>query len=226
MDLNSLLFGEEEWQFLFQTFVRTTIMFLVILIALRFLGKRGVQQLSVFELGVIIGLGSAAGDPMFYKDVGILPSVIVFAVVVSMYRFVTYLISKSDTFETFVEGRPAYILKEGVLLEKFNDQPLGHDELFAVLRQKQIFHLGQLETVIIESDGQLSVFFYPDDQVIAGLPILPHMLKECDEKILEDGVYSCCKCGSTAKLSASTSYRCPKCRHNKCVKALHGKRIR
>ena len=225
MDLNSLLFGEEEWQFLLQTFVRTTIMFLVILIALRFLGKRGVQQLSVFELGVIIGLGSAAGDPMFYKDVGILPSVIVFVVVVSMYRLVTYLISKSDTFETFVEGRPAYILQKGVLLEKFEDQPLGHDELFAVLRQKQIFHLGQIETVIIESDGQLSVFFFPDDKVVEGLPILPHLLNDCSETITEPGTYSCCKCGTTAKSDALAPYICPRCKHNKCVKALHGKRI-
>jgi uncharacterized membrane protein YcaP (DUF421 family) len=46
---------------------RTGIMFLVIIFGLRLLGKRGVKQLSVFELVVIIGLGSAAGDRCFTK---------------------------------------------------------------------------------------------------------------------------------------------------------------
>ena len=68
-DWENLLLGERDWQFLLMVALRTAAMFLVILIGLRMLGKRGVSQLSVFELGVIVGLGSAAGDPMFYKDV-------------------------------------------------------------------------------------------------------------------------------------------------------------
>lgn len=73
----------EDWSFLPETVLRSLIMFIVILISLRLLGKRGVKQLSIFELVVIIGLGSAAGDPMFYKDVGILPAIIVFSMVVA-----------------------------------------------------------------------------------------------------------------------------------------------
>lgn len=69
-DLKQILLGSEEWSFLLETVLRTSIMFLIIIFGLRLLGKRGVKQLSVFELVVIIGLGSAAGDPMFYKDVG------------------------------------------------------------------------------------------------------------------------------------------------------------
>ena len=70
-DWKQLLLGSEECSFLPETILRTSIMFIVILIGLRLLGKRGVKQLSVFELVVIIGLGSAVGDPMFYKDGGI-----------------------------------------------------------------------------------------------------------------------------------------------------------
>lgn len=225
MDWKSLLFGEEEWHFLFNTFLRTTIMFVVILIGLRLLGKRGIHQLSVFELGVIIGLGSAAGDPMFYKDVGILPSIVVFIVVISMYRFVTYLISKSDRFEHFIEGKAAYILNEGVILKSFGKQPLGRDEFFATLRQKQVFHLGQVETVIIESDSQLSVYFYPDDQVRYGLPILPGSLDNALKNIIDPGMYSCSFCGHTQSLKSQPNYSCPICSNDKCVRAMKGKRI-
>ncbi len=50
-----LLLGGESWSFLPETALRTIIMFIIILAGLRILGKRGVKQLSVFELVVIIG---------------------------------------------------------------------------------------------------------------------------------------------------------------------------
>jgi len=98
-----LLMGGEEWSFLLETVLRTLIMFIVIMISLRILGKRGVKQLSVFELVVIIGLGSAAGDPMFYKDVGILPALAVFTMIVILYTSITYFIGKNKNFEELVE---------------------------------------------------------------------------------------------------------------------------
>lgn len=226
MDFRSLLLGEEEWQFLISTGVRTTIMFLVILVGLRLLGKRGIHQLSVFELGVIIGLGSAAGDPMFYKDVGILPSVVVFTIVILMYRLVTYLISSSDRFETFVEGREIYILREGVILETFKKQPIAKDEFFAALRQNQVSHLGQVETAIMESDGQISIFYYPDDRVIFGLPILPDALNTGTDAIREEGLYACHTCGNTETLKPLVHSECKVCKNKKWVKAIDGRRIK
>ena len=66
IDWSAILLGSEEWSFLPEVALRTLIMFIIIITGLRFMGKRGVKQLSVVELVVIIGLGSAAGDPMFY----------------------------------------------------------------------------------------------------------------------------------------------------------------
>lgn len=225
MDLESLLFGNEEWQFLLNAFIRTVIMFIVILVGLRVMGKRGIHQLSVFELGVIIGLGSAAGDPMFYRDVGILPAIVVFVVVIALYRLVTYLIAKSDRFETLMEGRPSYILRDGVILEAFKDQPLGHDEFFATLRQNHVSHLGQVETVIIEADGTLSVFYFPDDKVRPGLPILPEDLDQHSDSIAVEGLYSCFLCGTTERLFPSQAFQCSRCEHDRCVKAAEGRRV-
>ena len=103
---------------------------------------------------------------------------------------------------------------------------MGQDEFFATLRQNQVFHLGQVESVIIETDGQLSIFFYPDEKVRHGLPILPDVFEECRETISEEGTYSCFACGTTDQLGLSNKYSCQNCQHVKCVKALNGKRIR
>lgn len=85
-DWKTLLLGTDNWSFLLETILRTSVMFVLILVSLRVLGKRGVKQLSVFELVVIIGLGSAAGDPMFYKNVGLLTTITVFSMVVVLYN--------------------------------------------------------------------------------------------------------------------------------------------
>ena len=49
-NIEQLLLGDEDWNFLLETFFRSIIMFIVLLSGLRLLGKRGVKQLSVLEL--------------------------------------------------------------------------------------------------------------------------------------------------------------------------------
>lgn len=95
IDWRELWMGSESWDFLFQIVFRTLLMFIAIIIGIRVLGKRGVKQLSIFELVVIIGLGSAAGDPMFYREVGLLSSLIVFVIIIALYSALVFLIGKS-----------------------------------------------------------------------------------------------------------------------------------
>lgn len=123
-----------------ETVLRTFIMFIIILVGLRLLGKRGVKQLSIFELVAIISLGSAAGDPMFYKDVGILPALIVFIMIVGLYSFITYLIGKNQKFERLMEGKPIFLIRDGIfLIKNFTKETLGEDEFLLSFGCK-VFH--------------------------------------------------------------------------------------
>src|SRR5829696_8284005 len=220
------LIGEQEWGFLPEAAIRSLVMFVVILVSLRLLGKRGVKQLSVFELGVIIGLGSAAGDPMFYKEVGLLPAIVVFLVVMALYKLVTFLNDKSNSFEKFVEGKPAYVISEGQLLvENFNQQPISKDELFSQLRLNNVSQLGQVERAILETNGELSIFYYPDDKVKAGLPILPHLCEEKLTQITKEDNYACAACGNMEKFKVSSEQVCTSCKKTEWVKAIAIKRI-
>ena len=222
-----LMLGAENWSFLLETILRTFIMFIVILISLRILGKRGVKQLSIFELVVIISLGSAAGDPMFYKDVGILPALIVFTIVVVLYSFITYLIGRNPKFEKIMEGKPICLIKNGVfIVENFSKEALGADEFFAELRMQGVSQLGQIEEAILESSGNISIFYFPDEEVKYGLPIMPDSLDFSIVEINDPGFYACIFCGYTEKLKANAKYICPVCKKLKCVKASSKIRIR
>lgn len=221
-----LMLGGEDWSFLPETVLRSLIMFIVILISLRLLGKRGVKQLSIFELVVIIGLGSAAGDPMFYKDVGILPAIIVFSMVVGLYSLVTYSIGKNKNFEKLIEGKPVCLIKDGIFsIDNFQKETLGEDEFFAELRMQGVSQLGQVEEAIEESSGNISIFFYPDEEVKYGLPIMPDSLKKTQQKITGIDYYSCTFCGYTEKLKPATKHNCPECKKYEWVKSSNRKRV-
>ncbi|WP_292011010.1 YetF domain-containing protein [Chryseobacterium sp.] len=221
-----LLLGNEDWPFLLEVILRTLIMFFTIIIGLRILGKRGVKQLSIFELVVIIGLGSAAGDPMFYKEVGVVSSIIVFVIIIILYSSVTFLIGKSKKIENLLEGRPICLIENGEFaIDNFNKENLGSDEFFAELRLKGVSQLGQVETAIEENSGDISVFFYEKEQTKYGLPILPDSLQYPLKIIQEEGYYSCSFCGHTEEKITGSAGHCKKCNKEEWIKASNKKRI-
>ena len=200
-------------------------MFTVILVILRLSGKRGVRQLSIFELAIILGLGSAAGDAMFYKDVPLFAAILVCITAIGIYRLITWLMTKNNGFEKILEGKAVYIIEDSVMVIKDRQKDsLSKDEFFAELREKGVEHLGQVRTAILETEGKLSVFFYADQDVKFGLPILPHQYHNYSSTIAEEGLYACIVCGTLHRLSAGT-HRCERCQHHEWVKAINTKRV-
>ena len=113
-------------------------MFMVTLFSLRIIGKRGIMQV-VFELVTIITLGSAAADPMFYKNVGLFPAILVFCSIILMYKITNYLVAKFKWFEHLVEGKQVRIIKDGVFeIGNLKNHESEKDELFSDLRLRNI----------------------------------------------------------------------------------------
>ena len=73
--------------------IRAALMFGMIILFLRLTGKRGVRQLSIFELAIILSLGSIAGDPMFTEDLPLVHALVVMTVVIE--TCLTALITRS-----------------------------------------------------------------------------------------------------------------------------------
>lgn len=221
-----ILLNDLPITFLLEVVFRTLVMFFVILITLRASGKRGIKQLSIFELVLIIGLGSAAGDPMFYEDVGILPAFTVFVIVILLYISVTRLADKFTWVEKALEGQPVYIINEGIIqVEAFNKSGLSQDELFAELRLLNVEHLGQVRTLLIETSGDFSVLFFADDDVVPGLPIFPDKLEKKLVIIPSTGDYACFKCGHVRYFESGALCVCPVCSRKEWVNTIDCKRI-
>ncbi|RZK14112.1 MAG: DUF421 domain-containing protein [Flavobacterium sp.] len=224
--IEQILIGDEDWSFIPEIMFRTLLMYLVVLISLRVLGKRGVKQLSIFELVVIIGLGSAAGDPMFYREVGVMSAIAVFLVVIASYKITSHFVSKSKKFEILLEGSCTCVIENGrFAIENFKKEALAQDEFFTELRLKGISHLGQVKLAILETTGSISVFFYKDEEVKNGLPILPTLFDNKKEEIKYKDYYSCAFCGLTELLEPSTKVICKCCKKTKWVKSIDIQRV-
>ena len=122
LNIQSIILDGVEWDFMLEIISRTLLMFLIILLVLRLSGRRGVRQLTLFEVAIILGMGSAAGDPMFQDDIPILYGFIVLLTILLFYKLVTWLTRKSTWFNVVLEGKPMCIVKDGM----FNLQPSPH----------------------------------------------------------------------------------------------------
>ncbi|AMR32983.1 hypothetical protein A0256_16940 [Mucilaginibacter sp. PAMC 26640] len=223
-DWNKIFLDDLNFSFALEILMRTIIMFIMVLVILRLSGKKGVRQLSLFEVAIIISLGSAPGDPMFNEDTPIVPALIVFLVIVLVYRFITWLAVRSERIETLLEGDPEYVIEDGrfVLLEK-NKHTFAKDEFLSEMRQKSIEHLGQVRVAILETTGTVSFFYYDDGEVIPGLPVLPKVYDLASKEIKSPGVYACIYCGNVENLTAPAC--CSRCDQEIWVAAIDTKRI-
>ena len=169
-DLHRMFLGDDlSILILLEIVVRTAIMYLAALILVRFLGKRGLGQLSPFEYLVVIAMGSAAGDPMFYPDVPLLHGILVLAGVVSLEKVLINVAERSRSAQHFVESMPALLIRDGVLLEShLQREGIAREELFIKLREEGISNLSQVRLAYLEPSGRMSIFRKGDELITIG----------------------------------------------------------
>lgn len=211
MDVSKILFDGADKYFAIEIIGRSILMFLLILVVLRLSGRRGVRQLTLFEVAIILSLGSAAGDPMFQEDIPILYAVIVLSSVLLFYKIITYLSSKSEFMTKILEGREMIIVENGVFnIEDNKKSDFSQKEFFAELRNKSIEHLGQVKIAVLEIDGTFSVLKFTTENIKYGLPLFPKAYKPIDS-INNKGPFACMYCGDVVIALSDKNEECHKC---------------
>ena len=85
--------------------------------------------------------------------------------------------------------------------------------------------LGQVRLAIMETNGQISVYYYSDDEVRPGLCILPDMLIERFRTVPESGEYACVRCSHVVAMQPGDRQLCPRCANPEWTKVSRAKRI-
>ncbi|MEX9252935.1 DUF421 domain-containing protein [Pseudenterobacter timonensis] len=225
-DLQRMAFDKVPPEFLGEVALRSLYTFVLVFLFLKITGRRGVRQMSLFEVLIILTLGSAAGDVAFYDDVPMIPVFVVFVTLALLYRMVMWLMSKSERLEDLLEGKPVVIVEEGQLAwESVHRANMTEFEFFMELRLNSVEQLGQIRLAIMETNGQISIYFYENDEVKPGLCILPDGCIERYVTVPDTDEYACIRCSLVTRLQAGEKQLCPRCKNPAWTKVSRAKRI-
>lgn len=149
------------------SFLRTVILLIIIVFAVRIMGKRQIGQLQPAELVVTILLSEIAATPMQDNDIPMLNSVVAILVLVSLEILMSALSLKSIRLRSILQGNSLILIRDGKI-----DQPQMKrlrytlDDLLEALRQKDVFDIDDVQYAIAETDGTLSVLLKPEKRTV------------------------------------------------------------
>jgi uncharacterized membrane protein YcaP (DUF421 family) len=215
-DLSRMLFGTAPPLFYLEILVRTAVVYTYSLVLIRWVGGRGIAQMSVVEFLLVIALGSAVGDSLFYPEVPLLHALATITNVVVINKALDVLIFQSRRAERFITGVTCEIVRDGVIdHEVIAARKLGQSELFEAMRQQQISNLGQLARAYLETSGHIS--FVLADSVRPGLSVVPPWSIESPRTVVPQDALpqrcnlACCTCGTVLLDLSSVPKKCPSC---------------
>ena len=171
-DPRRLLIGKTPPLFLLEVVVRAIFVYVVLLIAVRLMGKRVAGQLSLSELAVMVTLGAAIGVPIEVPEHGMVPAALVLGVAILYQRGIGLLSFRSRRAELLTQGDLVMLMRDGVLdLPAMRRCGLSRERAFAALREKGIEHLGEVRRMYFETSGAFSIYRAVAPK--AGLSIVP-----------------------------------------------------
>jgi uncharacterized membrane protein YcaP (DUF421 family) len=138
---------------------RTVLLYVVVLIIFRVMGKREIGELSILDLVVFIMIAEMAvmaienpKDPLLYS---ILPMLTLLIIQIGLAIWSL----KSNRMRNFIDGKPSIIIENGKINEhEMKRQRYNFNDLLVQLRDKNIKNVADVEFAILESSGRLSVF--------------------------------------------------------------------
>lgn len=112
-DWERLLKGQNGWPFLLQVAGRAALTYVVLMFAMRVLGKRVEAELTIFELSIVIMLAAAVGVPLQISSKDMVPGFTVLTLAVLIRRWVARASAKKKRVESLVTGRINVLIEEG-----------------------------------------------------------------------------------------------------------------
>lgn len=139
-------------------FVRTLILYIIVIIAMRMMGKRQIGQLQPFELAVAIMISELASVPMQNTGIPLVNGIIPILTMLAAQILISYISLKSTSARNIICGRPSILVSNGKINEQvFRNELYTLNDLLEQLRNKDIYNLADVEFAILETNGQLSV---------------------------------------------------------------------
>lgn len=138
--------------------LRGLIVYIIVIVSVRLMGKRQIGELQPSELVTTFLLSEVASMPLQDKDISLFTCLILIFMIVSLEIIFSVLAVKSNTFRNIMQGSSAIIIKDGKLLQKkLKEIRYSIDDLLEALRLKNVFDISQVKYAYVETNGSLSI---------------------------------------------------------------------
>lgn len=149
------------------TFIRAIILYIIVLVVMRLMGKREIGQLQPFELAISIMIADLASVPMTESGIPIGNGIVPILGLLLMHIIISVLNLKSMKIREIMCGKPSILIYRGRIDEKvLKKERLTINELQEKLRSKDIVNIGDVEYAILETSGEVSVIQKPNKRNI------------------------------------------------------------
>lgn len=136
---------------------RAIILFVIIFIIIRLMGKRELSRVQPFELAIIVMISDLASGPMSSRDMSIFSGIIPIFSLLIIYMVFTIIIQSGNKAEKAMCGTPSLIIFKGKLLEKeIKKQQLTIEEIMSQLRSLEIFKIQDTAYALLETNGKIN----------------------------------------------------------------------
>ena len=178
------------------TFFRSIVLYIIVLIVMRLMGKREIGQLQPFELAISIMIADLASIPMTDPGTPIFNGIIPILGLLIMHLLISMINLKSSKAREIICGRPSILIYRGKIDEKkLRKERFTINELEERLRGNNVINLGDVEYAILETSGQVTVIQKPnkrntipqDFNIMPEYEGIPYDLV-VDGKVMEDNL--------------------------------------
>jgi uncharacterized membrane protein YcaP (DUF421 family) len=219
-DVHRILLGKAPFGFLLEVLLRTAVVYLLLVVLVRLLGKRMSGQVGSLEIAVMIVLGAIVGSAVQMPDRGALPTLALLLTALALQRGLSGAGARWTWFERLTQGGTKMLIKDGLLqTDELRSMGISHEQVFATLRTSEIRHLGQVKRLYIETSGAFSVL--KREPPVSGLSVLPAWDRELMARAPHQrGARACSYCGRIETRNLGTSLQCPRCGHRDFREAI------
>lgn len=143
---------------MFVVFTRALLLYLVVVVVMRMMGKRQVAQMQPFELVIMILIADLAATPMENMDIPLVNGIIPIIALLSVQVLTAYFSLKNEKFRDFVCGKPSILIHKGRIDQtEMHRLRVNINDLLEALRNKNQFNISDVEYAILETNGQISI---------------------------------------------------------------------
>ncbi len=139
-------------------FIRTIILYICVVTAMRVMGKRQLGELQPSEFVIALMISELATIPIDKTDMPLLHGILPIFALVLLELFFSVLVIKSELARKIITGSPVQIIKDGeLLMKRLKGLRICIDDIMEQLRLAGYSSISQIDSAIIETNGQLSV---------------------------------------------------------------------